>query len=200
MRREERIELCEKYKGKTPTQVRNAEMAKISIEQVAAGQQVPTRGTYRNMLQEGKNQNKTKLDVFSSLMELAKIGNYIQKIEIHPYLKLVCFDPTNLIAGYRAGCLYNLYLDGTGELTHDFNGSKLELYQLTIENPIVGKAPISIAEGWLSHQSKDSIAFYLQTVKDFLISKNVMESPRRVVTDKSWAIILAVLKVFANER
>jgi hypothetical protein len=93
------------------------------------------------------------------------------------------------------------FLDAMGTIVGNHNGKRLLYYALAVRHPLVGNPPIAVAEMVTNDHSALNIRGFLEKFKrdggKVFNGKELI--PRRITTDYSKAIILAVLREFSNE-
>ena len=127
---------------------------------------------------------------------------YIQKPVINPdTLQVVLMDQIMAMLYHEHIKNDVLYIDATGSVTNQIKWlSKVLYYVAVIRHPYGKTPPLPIADYVTNKHDQFSIGDFLKMIHEREYRKyGETTNPRMVMTDFSWAIILACLKQFCNE-
>ena len=149
----------------------------------------------KNRLENEDRNNAASLNMQRNLF------GYVHHVSVSPHICIV----TALEATLK---LYNflcqkdiIYLDATGGIIKPYNNfNKILLYSLVMRHPYGSCHAIPAAEYISSSHSVSSIRMFLvkfRELEKIVTGKNA--TPRLLMMDHSWALILACLREFCNE-
>ena len=127
---------------------------------------------------------------------------YIQKPIINPdNLQIILMDQIMTMLYHEHVCNDVLYIDATGSVTDQAKWlSRVLYYVAVVRHPYGRTPPLPVAEFITNKHDQFAIEEFLRMLheKEYRKYKQTT-NPRMVMTDFSWAIIQACLKVFCNE-
>ncbi|XP_037960961.1 uncharacterized protein LOC119690046 [Teleopsis dalmanni] len=175
-----------------------------SFEKVGRNDKVKSLSYYRNIKTEAYAKNDLHSDPFidTYLMFKSSPRDFIQYLSTKLEVYLWDFSQIHLLQQNESFLLkkmkHTIRIDATGGIIRKlpFDTNRILLYSL-VGHISEKKIVFSIADAVLSNHSITDIAQFLQHLKQYCKSKSLLwPICRRIVTDVSFAIIGAILKVF----
>ena len=127
---------------------------------------------------------------------------YIQKPIVNPdNLQIILMDQIMAMLYHEHVCNDVLYIDATGSVTDQAKWlSKVLYYAAVVRHPYGRTPPLPVAEFITNKHDQFAIEEFLRMLheKEYRKYKKTT-NPRMIMTDFSWAIIQACLKVFCSE-
>ena len=193
VRKHERKEIQERNKNCTAQSMYIEENSKLTPEQLDFGHSCPSKRVFKEIRYEQKKNNARDPNVLNSLLKASQDKDaFIKEFTLVPSLRIITYLPS-VMPLLQIARSTSLGMDGTKVDTSQSLGSTLEMYNITMENPVEKGPPIPICSAHLSVQTIEQISSFL---KFFLNSLPFPFHPLHFWTDKSWAIIRSLLIAF----